>query len=190
MPENIPGTGNENRTVHSTELITDRVTRDRQVALIASAVMTTDADAVARQPWAAQAASVLWTAADGNWSEAHRQLQELNDEHGSEIIPNVMVAWAITTMHYSGIDQDPDRVMGMMFVNAATGETNDVDNVPPPIRWAGRFLIGVATRDTAQVGALVDSVTSDEEFSDVVAGLLNVCGSVLGRVVAGTYLKD
>lgn len=147
------------------------------------------ADAVSRPPWVMQASSVLWTAADGNWDDAHRQLQALVDEHSSDVVPDVMVSWAMTAMHYCGIDQDPDRVLGMMFVNANTGEMNTVNEVPPPVRWAGRFLVAIATRDKEQAEALVHSVDSDQQFSDNVAAMLNICGSLLGMVMSGNYPK-
>jgi hypothetical protein len=132
------------------------------------------------------AAQALAFARVDDWSRAGDVVQELHDTYAGEGVQVMLIALADTLLMYQGGYKDPQRpdaVVLPMWIDTSTGSTALADDVPPPIRWAGRFIAARAALDEDACAALWNSVTTDEEFTE------NICATLEMVAVSLNVIK-
>lgn len=135
--------------------------------------------------WEEQAAEALTHAIGSKWKQATDQVGDMIEEHGVGIITQVMLCWIDATLVMGGVEiGQSDRVVVPLFVDATTGQVTEVDKTPPAVRWAGRLLVSRATGDLDTALGLVRSISTYDELTDNLIGVLTVC-SVTLRCAAG-----
>lgn len=137
-------------------------------------------------PWVELAGRALAHAAAHRSAIAVRCVERIVREHGPDVLPNVLLAWVDTAwgrLYPNGL---PDGFLDrpMRFWREGSGDTATVDDVPPSVRWAGRFIFARLADDQVQAEALIASVRTDEEWSGAVMAVLDVAGSTLRLAVA------
>jgi hypothetical protein len=112
-----------------------------------------------------------------NWARAATAVKALNDELGGEGIMFALAGWCDTLIVrqqeiMGGQDGDIARPA---WLNATTGEVAlDADDVPPPVRWAGRLVAARAALDHDAWDALIASIPdAPMAASEHVSALLN-----------------
>lgn len=129
------------------------------------------------RPWLTQATFALQAAIDEDWPAAKQAVEQVAREHGVNEIPNVLLGLIDTLLIRTGITS-PDA---LMFQAVETGAVTDADGVPPRIRWAGRLIMARARDDQAAFRALINSITSDEEWSSNCSAVLETCALGIRR---------
>ncbi len=130
------------------------------------------------RPWIPLAGKALVASAEADFPAAGKALQELAAQYGAGVVPAVLLAWIDTVLAKAGHEVG-GKPMGVAWRAEETGEIQEADQTTPEIRWAGRLFIARANDDESQFRALVDSVSSDEEWSRNVGAVLNICGAQL-----------
>ncbi|GAA2773028.1 hypothetical protein [Saccharopolyspora taberi] len=134
-------------------------------------------------PWAPLAAEALRAGVAGRWAKAAAAVNRLTDNYGGEVVPNVLCAWIDTALiHCAPPSGEPVHVA---WFNTDTGELGDADDVPPPVRWAGRLVAARVADDREQFTALIDAVRSDDEWSAGCSALLQICALTLRHNLNG-----
>lgn len=132
-------------------------------------------------PWIPLAGRALSHSAADRMDVAVRCVQRIASEHGPDALPRVMLSWIDTAWMRLFPDGLPagylDRPMRFWHVGEAS--TASVDDVPPALRWAGRFVFARLADDEQQARALLAAVQTDREWSAVVQAVLDVCGANL-----------
>ncbi len=115
----------------------------------------------------------------GRFDIAIKCVERLGEQHGPDVIPQVLLAWVDASWAQAFPDGLPDGYLSkpMSFWHEGDDHTEDVDSVPPPVRWAGRFIFARLTDDQVQAEALLNAVPSEVEWGRVVAATLDVCGA-------------
>lgn len=135
-----------------------------------------------RSPWNDLAGRALRHGIAGRTDIAHRCVQRLANEYGSDVIPQVLLAWVDTAMLQvwpDGAPVDVENFGGISFWREGTSEITDADAVPPAVRWAGRFFTARLLDDEDQGRALMGSLASDLEWGQAVAATLNVAAAFI-----------
>lgn len=138
-----------------------------------------------RPPWADLAGWALTHEMAGRGDIAHDCVRRIVELHGPDVIPQVLLAWAdaaISRAWPDGLSQD-GQLKPLTFLHAPTGEIGGADEVPAPVRWAGRFIMARLVDDEPQALALLATARSDREWSVYVGGVLNVAAQTI--LVAG-----
>jgi hypothetical protein len=135
--------------------------------------------APAMPPWTNLAGRALLHAVADRMDIAARCVERIAREHSPDVIPQVMLAWVDTAWARMYPDGIPDGYLDapMRFWHEGDEHTESVDRVPPPVRWAGRFIVARLADDETQARALLSSVQSDEEWSSAVLSVLDVCAA-------------
>ncbi|GGM64190.1 hypothetical protein GCM10012275_38420 [Longimycelium tulufanense] len=130
-------------------------------------------------PWYPLAADALLAARDERWHDARQHLQRIADTYGAEVIPDLLIAWIDTMLkHTPGPERAP--ALGRLgFMDAVSGRIVEAEHVDPAVCWAGRLVFARYLDDQEQFSALIESVDSDQQWSNNVAAILNVCGTML-----------
>jgi hypothetical protein len=130
------------------------------------------------------AAKALVCARVDDWPQASDAVQELHDSYPGEGIQLLLLALSDTLLrHQGGTPPQPDAVVLPMWVDTATGTTSLADDVPPPIRWAGRFIAARAANDEDACAALFNSIATDEEFTENVCAVLEIVAVSLNVIM-------
>ncbi len=127
-------------------------------------------------PWFRLAAQSLTETVLKNYDVASQALKELVDEHSSEVLPEVMMAWIDTLLTRN---PPPGTFGGFAFVGEHDRQLNTVDDVPPAVAWAGRLIVARANADEQQLRALIDSVPTDADWARNVNALLTTVAANL-----------
>lgn len=137
-------------------------------------------------PWRDLARRALLHQIAGRADIAQRCVQRLALRYGMNSVPQVLLGWVDTAIILAG-DQlpDPDRVEELMFWDVSTGDVQRVDEVPPPARFAGRFLLARLLDDEVTGEALIRAVGSDGEWSMNVLAVLNMCAEMIKQFGSG-----
>lgn len=132
-------------------------------------------------PWRDLAGRALTHAAADRIDTAMRCVERIAREHGEDQIPRVMLAWIDTAWGRLFPDGLPDGYLDqpMAFWKVGEGHTQTVDEVPPNLRWAGRFIFSRLSDDEGQALALINSVRDEVEWSAAVFAVLDVCAANL-----------
>jgi len=141
-------------------------------------------------PWNDLAGRALRHAIAGRWDIALRCVNRLGTTYGPDVIPQVMLAWIDSAIGVIWPDGPPpaEKVGGLTFWHEGDTHTETVDQVPPGIRWAGRFWMARIIDDEAQGRALIAAVQGDEEWRGCVSGVLDVSASAIRLARAGGEL--
>jgi len=119
----------------------------------------------------------------GDWVSAGQTVKEIENRFDGPGIQTLLCGLADTLLlHYGGIP-GPGAVVMPLFVDS-DGETSDVDQTPPEVRWAGRFIAAWGARDDEACAALCNSCTDEREWTYNVAALLDVVATTLNMVGA------
>lgn len=144
-----------------------------------------------RPGWADQAAELSTVALHGaqlnDWERAGAAVKALQDEFGGHGIMFALVAWCDTlivrqqqvTGHKDGDLARP------AWLNATTGDVAfNADDVPPPVRWAGRLIAARAAMDHDAWDALVVSIpdTPPMAVTEHVSALLSSVAMTLNSL--------
>lgn len=119
----------------------------------------------------------------GNWTQASAVVRELDDRYDGEGVKILLIELADTMILCRGGLPRPDQVM-VPVVEDTVGRSFDVNDVRPEVRWAGRFVAARAAGDETTCAALVNSCTTNDEFTLHVAALLQVAAATLNTVGA------
>lgn len=131
----------------------------------------------------ALARDALLTCIEGDTEKSYEVLQRIHDEHGPEAVGGAMLAWATTALKHAGVNYDSTKYRTIAFRNVVTGEHSLADETPAPVRWSGRFLLAVASRDDDQVAALMNSVVDEAQSTLNVVTLLSMCAIAINEGV-------
>ena len=119
-----------------------------------------------------------------DWSRAGEAVQELHDNYeGGEGIQLFLLGLADTLLIHQGAKPQQDAMVLPMWVDPSGDTTLFADDVPPPLRWAGRFIAARAALDEPACAALYESIANDEEFTDNVCALLDIVATSLNMIV-------
>jgi hypothetical protein len=126
-------------------------------------------------------ATALSHARAGSWSQTSADLQAMHDLYGGDGIQVLLYGLADAILVPQGGPGMPGELVMPVWVDP-TGAIGNADDVPPAVRWAGRFVAARAVGDEAACTALVDSCTSDAEFCQNVCAMLEVAAMTLNVV--------
>lgn len=96
-----------------------------------------------------------------DWERARAAVVTLNDELGGDGIMFAIVAWCDTLIvrQQQVTGQKEGDFVRPAWLNTDTGDIAlNADDVPPPIRWAGRLVAARAAMDHDAWDALVKSI--------------------------------
>jgi hypothetical protein len=130
-------------------------------------------------------AKALDCACADDWVGAGETVQELHTTYGGEGLQLFLIALADTLLTIQGARPSPDAVVAPMWVKP-DGDVGLADDVPAPVRWAGRFIAARAADDEAGCAALWNSITNDDEFSDNILATLDVVATTINAMVRAT----
>ena len=102
----------------------------------------------------------LHSAQLNDWERSGAAVATLNDELGGEGIMFAIVAWCDTLImrQQQVLGHKKGDLARPAWLNADTGDLAlNADDVPPPVRWAGRLVAARAAMDHDVWQALVDS---------------------------------
>lgn len=129
--------------------------------------------------WLEMCLDVLSYGMAGQPVQAGDQLAQLLDTYGSDVLADVMCLWVdMVALH---ADIPPGSPVHLQFGDSGTGDRLDADQVPPPVRWAGRFLAAQLARDDAMVSALVATLQDGRRLAECVMQLLTLCAQTIRR---------
>lgn len=129
-------------------------------------------------PWTALAGMALRASAREQHTLARQHVQKIAERYGPDVIPRVLLAMVDTVLARASHTPDGTAVR-VAWMQAETGHVQTADEVPPAIRWAGRFFAARAADDQTQAEALLDSIRSAEEWGACASAVINVCGTQL-----------
>lgn len=146
-----------------------------------------------RPPWFRQARAAYDAASnlDGGLLDAGRIIGALVDEHGADVIPDVMLAWIDTALHQSGMIAHHGHVHLLQFTDVTSGREGCADDVNPDIAWAGRLMTArlADDRDVFEALMKVGIVEQDPAvWGRRVLTLLSCCAITGTR--SKTFRKD
>jgi len=131
------------------------------------------------------AAKTLAAVRADDWEQAGAYVEELHETNGGEGIQLLLAALADTLIIHQGGPPDSNAVVVPMWVDTINGGGLELaDDVPPPVRWAGRFIAARAADDEPACAALYNSITTDEEFRDNIIAMLDIVATTLDVVGA------
>lgn len=128
--------------------------------------------------WTALAGMALRASARGQHAQARQHVERIARRYGDEVIPRVLLSMIDTVLARAGHTPDGSPVR-VAWLETGTGTVQDADEVPPAVRWAGRFFAARAADDETQAVALLRSVRTSEEWGACALAVLNVCGTQL-----------
>lgn len=121
---------------------------------------------------------------DGDWDAAGDTVADIYDQCGPAGIWVLAIGLADTmVIHQGGANISSDAIAMPAYVTLS-GDPLDVDEVPAPERWAGRFIAARAVRDQETCEALVMSLNNDAEFRAAIAALLHITANTLNLIEA------
>lgn len=129
----------------------------------------------------AMSSRALIHARDDNWAEAGTNVQELADRFGGPGIQVLLIGLADTMLIHQGGWANADDLVLPLWTDS-DGNIADVEDVRPEFRWAGRFIAARAADDEDACAALVNSITSDDEFTACVCAMLEVVATTINMI--------
>lgn len=128
--------------------------------------------------WFDLARHALHEAVLQDYDHAATTVTHLADEHGHEVIVDVMCAWMDAVATFCNLRQT-GHLVGVLWVDETNGDILTADQVEPADRWAGRLFASHLSLDSALFDGLLDSVVSSGQWSAGVAALLRICATEL-----------
>lgn len=128
---------------------------------------------------------VLIAAMLGHHNRAQRMVAALAEKFGTPGVWLSMLLWTDTTLAAAGIspgqhDDDPIR---LRFLDVDNGSYAELDDVPAPVIFAGRFLAARAADDPDTGHALVSALPDDpESVTEALLALLVACAGNLNAL--------
>lgn len=124
--------------------------------------------------WYPLAADAFRAAQLRNLPAAGHYVRRIADEHGPDVIPNVLLAWIDTALHAAGLD-DYGEPAHLTFGNLDNGDvTNDANDVDPLVAWSARLVNARLADDPATFDALLAAAQASERtWGEHVLTLLN-----------------
>lgn len=102
-------------------------------------------------------------AAAGDWAEAGLILHSVALRFGSAGTAIALTCVADTVASWQGFTSHrPDTASVSLTFRCARGHVIPTDEVPPPLRWAGRFVAAYAASDTGMVLDLLHADSPDD----------------------------
>lgn len=132
----------------------------------------------------ALARAALTQARGHDWSAASSTVEALQDRYGPPGISFLIVALADAVLAHQGIERGGDALVLPVWLDSTQQRCGSADDVPPRVRWAGRFIAARAADDEATAVALLDSLVDDAEFSDRVSALMEITVDTLNELDA------
>lgn len=123
------------------------------------------------------AARALRLAELDSMDRARRVVDRIVREHGPDMVVIACLAWCDELLRSRPEVREAaeaDRLVGLMFRNLVDDSDRQADHVPPPVRWAGRFLHARARFDEHTGKALVAACRDEREWGTNVLTLLDV----------------
>lgn len=123
----------------------------------------------------------------GRHDDAHRLAAQLSERFGGAGLWLAMLLWTDTTLSAAGITPGAhdDEPIALRFLDVDTARYAEIDEVPAPIVWAGRFLAARAADDPDTGQALALALPDDPAaVSDTVLALLLACAGNLNALAA------
>ncbi|MFD2421631.1 hypothetical protein [Amycolatopsis pigmentata] len=142
-----------------------------------------------RPEWAPLAGATLTAAILDQPDTTTCALQALVDHHGPDVIPDVLIAWIDTMLRHAG-PATGGKPVGLAFEQADSGDIASVDDVAPAVAWAGRLIVARINDDYDQAEALINSVTSDDQWTRNVTAVLDSVAVTLRRAGWGDKLRN
>jgi hypothetical protein len=127
-------------------------------------------------------ATALGHARVGDWTQAGVDVQSMRDGYGDEGVQVFLLGLADEVLVHQGGPGLPGELVMPVWVDS-TGAVGDADDVPPAVRWAGRFIAARAADDAAACAALVNSCSSDAEFFKNVCAMLEVAAITVNSIL-------
>lgn len=140
--------------------------------------MTAEPFPTNQPPWALTAGLALGASIGDDRDLQRRTLQFIHDNFGAAVFPQVMLAWVDAVIDEAFPDKRGKPVT-LEFKHELALHPTGADAVHPSIAWAGRFVAARVADDEAMAKALIQSVSSDEEWAMCVSAVLHCCGAVL-----------
>lgn len=125
--------------------------------------------------WLPLATTALNAAIREDRGRAEQSVTELGT-HYHQDMPNVLLCWIDSVRHHRPTVHAPEFVT---WLRVDTGQVQNANEVPPPVRWAGRLMLARAQGDADQFRALINAVSSDDEWSRNVVAVLEICALML-----------
>lgn len=132
---------------------------------------------------ALQLASVALNCAySDDWKRAGAAVQRIGDECGGVGLARAILGWSDTLLARLG--HTPGNPVELTYQQVETGRIDeDGENVPGPVRWAGKVLAARGRLDQAEWEALMDGLPEDgAEVARHVAALLETVTLMLRQV--------
>jgi hypothetical protein len=127
-------------------------------------------------------ATALGHARVGDWTQAGVEVQAMRARYGDEGIQVFLLGLADEVLVHQGGPGMLGELVMPVWVDS-TGAVGNADDVPPAVRWAGRFIAARAAHDAAACAALVNSCTSYVEFIKNICAMLEVAAMTVNSIV-------
>jgi hypothetical protein len=144
-------------------------------------------------PWSRQAAEVLhYAIADPSMRRASDTMRALVDEHGHEVVCQVMLAW-IDTVNHRYLHAPSGTAVHLFFIQPGTRAAAGADDVHPDVAWAGQVIAARLADDEDSFVALMMAVPDDRAWTDRVYAVLDCLSTtvrgILRRGVGSPHLN-
>jgi hypothetical protein len=132
----------------------------------------------------ALASLALANARLGEYDAADKVIDQLQDLFGGIGMQVLIIGLADTMLAaHGGATPSPDVLVAPVWIDCC-GNIGGADDVPPAIRWAGRFVAARAADDFDAAQALIQSCADDDEFSENLSALLHCVATTVNVIAA------
>lgn len=119
-------------------------------------------------------------AAAQQWNKCALKIKELQDRFGVQALGILLVHCADVQLRYQGIARDPDNTVQPVWIDPATGEVLDADQVDDDAKvWAGRFVAARAANDKDSAQALLRTTETLEQSAARISAVLSMTAHVV-----------
>jgi hypothetical protein len=132
----------------------------------------------------ALAAKILYHARRNDWDQVTTTANQLHTDYGDLGTQILIMGLADTLIaRQGGPVRNGQPVQPGWLPPGAGAVTTNADDVPPRIRWAGRFIAARSAGDHDTCRALLGACATDEEFQDCVLGLIDATATTLNYLL-------
>lgn len=109
------------------------------------------------------------------------------EDHGWEAISHFLQGWPLLMQAqvYPHTVGHPELIGTFVPHDSATGQTCGVDDLPPNIAWAGRWIRAIITADMCNASALWELLGEDEDIGPYLDAVLTATSSLIRRRETG-----
>lgn len=125
-----------------------------------------------------QASKILFLAVAEKKNEAGLEIALAINAHGWDAIQSFTQAWPALMLELTAHVTEANEP-GIKMIGSITGNVSEIDDVPPAVRWAARWLQAYRTDDVANLSALW-GLLPDAPWAELDA-LLFTCAEALRR---------